>query len=369
MNTRAPLRVPSPTATADRPAPVEMAAAPNNLPAVAAPSQNGATIMTATPAAPLIFPVTGVAKIAGAISSVMSEIGIVGKDGRNEFHKYNYAKMEDVLQRLTPLIAKNGLAIIQTELDRSMFDDDRAIAVRYGFTIIHASGEVWPERPVQTGLSRCRDSKGGFDDKCLNKAHTAARKYFLLALFQIPTGDEDDADAGRNDGAPQRQSAPPRRAPVPSPTGHIAPYAIPTNGEKAQTWAPKFLAVIPHAESEGELAEWDKLNDLALNIVNEKAPQLYQDIVKAVEKRRAELAPKAPDATPTKPKADGIPDAATMPEEFLKWADAQMAAVTDPHALDPLYNDMIEPQATGLFPPDKEELAAMHAKHERRLEP
>jgi hypothetical protein len=48
---------------------------------------------------------------------------------------------------------------------------------------------------MQTGMSRCRDSKGGFDDKSMNKCHTAARKYFLLALFQIPTGDIDDADS------------------------------------------------------------------------------------------------------------------------------------------------------------------------------
>ena len=48
----------------------------------------------------------------------------------------------------------------------------------------------------QTGVSTCRNSKGGWDDKSLNKCHTAARKYFLLSLFQIPTGEEDDADKG-----------------------------------------------------------------------------------------------------------------------------------------------------------------------------
>jgi ERF superfamily len=136
-----------------------------------------------------------IGKLATAIANVMKDIGIVGKDGTNTFHNYKYAKMEDVLRRVTPLIAREGIVIVQTEIDRSMFDNDRAIAVKYAFTICHASGEVWPERPVQTGLSRCRDSKGGFDDKCINKCHTAARKYFILALFQVPTGVDDDADA------------------------------------------------------------------------------------------------------------------------------------------------------------------------------
>ncbi len=144
-----------------------------------------------------------IAKIATAIANVMQNVGVVGKDGTNKFHNYKYTKMEDVLKRITPLIAKEGLVIMQTEIGRAMFDGDRAIAVKYAFTICHSSGEVWPERPVQTGLSRCRDSKGGFDDKCINKCHTAARKYFILALFQVPTGVDEDADA---DGADVNRS-------------------------------------------------------------------------------------------------------------------------------------------------------------------
>jgi hypothetical protein len=329
-----------------------------------------------------------VAKIAGAISAVMTEIGVVAKEGRNEFHRYNYAKMEDVLQRLTPLIAKNGLAIIQTELDRSMFDEDRAIAVRYAFTIVHSSGEVWPERPVQTGVSRCRDSKGGFDDKCLNKAHTAARKYFLLGLFQIPTGDEDDADRGDND----RGS--PRRAPVPSPSGYVAPHALPTQGEQVHTWTPKFLALIAKAESEAELTEWEKSNGAALDLVYGKQPGLYESVLKAFDKRRAELraasAPEKPaerpSANPSPDKGEGvasapaptaasspakdvIPDAESDPDGFLKWSDAQLASVIDPHSLEVMYNDHIEPLAGKLMPPDQEELLGLFRKHEARLAP
>jgi hypothetical protein len=136
-----------------------------------------------------------IVQIATAIAGVMNDIGVVGKSGENKFQNYKYAKMENILQKLTPLIAKHGLVIIQTEVERSLFDNDHVIAIKYQFTIVHTSGSVWPDRPMQTGMSRCRDSKGGFDDKSMNKCHTAARKYFLLALFQIPTGDVDDADS------------------------------------------------------------------------------------------------------------------------------------------------------------------------------
>ena len=41
----------------------------------------------------------------------------------------------------------------------------------------------------------------------MNKCHTAARKYLLLALFQIPTGEEDDADQGDRRSAPAQVPA------------------------------------------------------------------------------------------------------------------------------------------------------------------
>lgn len=177
-----------------------------NLPAVATSASNGFVVNHPEERAILVG--AGIAKIASAISSVMTEIGVIEKRGINNFHHYAYAKMEDVLQTLTPLIAKHGLVIVQTEVSRSMFDADKAIAIEYAFTIAHKDGAIWPDRPRQTGLARCRDSKGGFDDKAMNKAHTAARKYFLLALFQIPTGDEDDADQS---GSSDNNADPPKK--------------------------------------------------------------------------------------------------------------------------------------------------------------
>lgn len=368
MNTRpSAMRVPSPSATiVERPAPVEMQAMSNNLPAVtgAAPIAAPSAVLTPSPT---------VANIAQAISAVMSEIGVVTKDGQNKFQNYKYAKMEDILQQLTPLIGKNGLAIIQTELDRSMFDNDSVIAVRYAFTIMHKSGDVWPERPIQTGVSRCRDSKGGFDDKALNKAHTAARKYFLLALFQIPTGDEDDADRGEASTHPPASA--PRRAPspVPSPTGKVGPHAVSTDGEKVQTWAPKFMAYLVKAETLDELTTWETLNDGALNMVYEKAPLLYDTVLKAFETRRAALTPavvpqetKVPVAPPVK---SDIPSPTDDPEGFFKWVDAELATCTDYATAEALWNEKIEPAANGLFPPDFEHALGIWRKHENRLAP
>jgi ERF superfamily protein len=156
-----------------------------------------AEVITTLPAVP-----SGGGLVA-AIAAVMNEVHVVAKRGENEFHRYRYATMGDILKEVTPLLGRFGIVIFQSETGRAMFDDDNVIAVEYSFTVAHASGETWPHVIKQTGVSTCRNSKGGWDDKSLNKCHTAARKYFLLALFQIPTGEEeDDADRGKDDRRP-----------------------------------------------------------------------------------------------------------------------------------------------------------------------
>lgn len=133
-------------------------------------------------------------KIIAAIAKIMSEVGSVKKDGENKFHGYKYATASDILHKIQPLLAREGLVIFQNEVSRDLIADGSALAINYEFTIAHKDGDVWNERIKQTGMAAARNSKGGFDDKAANKCHTAARKYFMLALFQIPTGDYDDAD-------------------------------------------------------------------------------------------------------------------------------------------------------------------------------
>jgi hypothetical protein len=130
-----------------------------------------------------------------AISNIMAEVGSVAKAGKNTFHNYSYTTAADILHKLQPLMAREGLIVFQTETARDMMMDESVLAVTYDFTLAHKDGETWPTPVVRTGMSSARNSKGGFDDKALNKCHTSAHKYFHLTLFEIPTGDYDDADA------------------------------------------------------------------------------------------------------------------------------------------------------------------------------
>ena len=176
--------------------------AQRNLPATVAASP---AVKSEGPPLPTM-PVTPFAKLAEAIAAITMEVAAdpITKKGKNAFHHYSYARMQDILGGLSPLMGKHGIAIMQTEVERGLLDNGDVIFATYDFTIIHKSGEVWPFPQRQTGTSKVRDSKGGYDDKGLNKCHTAARKYFLLSLFQIPTTDDDDADRGDYDRGPKK---------------------------------------------------------------------------------------------------------------------------------------------------------------------
>ncbi len=56
--------------------------------------------------------------LVAAIADVMNEVHVVAKRGLNEFHKYRYATMGDILQEITPLLGRHWIVIFQSETDR-----------------------------------------------------------------------------------------------------------------------------------------------------------------------------------------------------------------------------------------------------------
>lgn len=243
-------------------------------------------------------PFSQTASIANAISCIMAELQPVVKQGENKFHGYKYARAQDILQMLTPLLARHGLVIFQTECSRQLFDGDAVIAVTYEFTIAHISGAVWPDRPRQTGVCRARDSKGGLDDKAVNKCHTAARKYFLLALFQIPTEDMDDADAHETGGKPREPSRriipaeakPPEAMPMADPRLQPntpkapvgGPRPIPLHVGREVEWGMEYLKAIRTAPDLTAIQEWERLNLHHIGQIELDEPAVHKRLKTAI---------------------------------------------------------------------------------------
>lgn len=244
-----------------------------------------------------------------AVNGVMKSIGPVTKSGSNDFHKYNYAKASDVVALVQPLMAEHGLIIIQSEVERTLIAEESAMQIVYDFQLYHVDDEdsetVFARH---TGLSSCRARNGAFDDKAANKCHTAARKYFLMALFQIVTKEMDDQDAdGQEDAAPGVNISPrtgvsrgragkvgndviaaPVASKPPSPTPTV-PVAISAAGKNEVSWASEFVQLIQAATDINFLTEAVVLNGKVLERVKEKAPELYRNICDRVHEKERDF--------------------------------------------------------------------------------
>ena len=183
--------------------------------------------------------------IAEAVLSVMKEVGYVEKKGQNKFHGYNYAAVGDILAKVQPALVDAGLVILQNEVSHDLIADGALMEARYEFTLAHKASDVVYGPIKHTGLAAAKNSKGGYDDKALNKCHTAARKYFILGVFQIPTGDLPDPDADED-----REHHKPA---TPAPTSRkqeADPIA------KAREWANNAHAALAKMKFLNELNVW-----------------------------------------------------------------------------------------------------------------
>jgi hypothetical protein len=142
-------------------------------------------------------PMPYAASIAKAVLSVSREVGTIQREGFNSFQKYKYTRWEDINERLSPLLQKHGLIIVQSEINRSLLEENEqgsVLAIVYHFTLVNGeTGEQWP--PIEwTGIARLRDAKGVSDDKAATKCHTQAEKFFCVKQFKIVTDDMSAED-------------------------------------------------------------------------------------------------------------------------------------------------------------------------------
>jgi hypothetical protein len=312
-----------------------------------------------------ILPFQGVGNLAKGIASVMAEVGTIQKTGFNKFHNYAYATLQDLLFAVTPLMGKYGVCVIQNEVERTQVET--RILVTYEFSIFHTSGEIWPDRPRFTGMCNGRNSKGDYDEKAINKCHSGARKYFLLSLFQVPSGDFDDADEGPPQQAVSTEQPKtdkrPRTVPgpTPKPTTKGEPHKILLGaGGGADKWATEYLNAIAEAKSQQEITEWDGLNDSTLQALSDKYPEVYERIRAASEQRMEQLTPQS-EITMPDPKKDA--------QEAMNWIAQSLLDAMTYDTAEVFWNSVVAPREKEFDPADWELLMNEWRRAEIRLNP
>lgn len=122
--------------------------------------------------------------IAGKLVKVMGELKRVAKNGRNEFHKYDYVTEADIMDAVREQLVKNNVAFTTSVEFTNKEGDITSVMTRHMF-IDADSGEIIEVK----GFSHGQD-KG---DKAAAKAITSATKYALMKTFMISTGDDIEA--------------------------------------------------------------------------------------------------------------------------------------------------------------------------------
>jgi len=132
-------------------------------------------------------------KIYTLIPKVMSDVGAIGKDRRNQHQNYSFRGIEDMYNEIQPMLVKHGVFCVPQVIDRvseQFTSKNGSVSFRVLLTVNHkfyADDGSFVE-VITTGE--------GIDtsDKASNKAMSAAMKYAFIELLSIPTQDIEDGD-------------------------------------------------------------------------------------------------------------------------------------------------------------------------------
>ena len=109
----------------------------------------------------------------------------VPKNGRNEFHKYDYATEADLTDTLRPLMAEAGVLFFPTIESETKQGDVATVVLKVSFIDAEDGSSI-----IGRWLGEGQD-KG---DKAFYKAFTGAVKYALMKTFLVATGDDPELD-------------------------------------------------------------------------------------------------------------------------------------------------------------------------------
>lgn len=133
-------------------------------------------------------------KIYGAIASAMSEIDAIGKTKRNAQQGFLYRGVDDVMNTLNPILAKNKIFIVPEVCEHTR--EERHTAK--GGTLLYSICKIKFRFYTEDGSYIEAVTIGeGMDsgDKATNKAMAIAFKYACFQVFCIPTEEMKEPDA------------------------------------------------------------------------------------------------------------------------------------------------------------------------------
>ena len=128
-----------------------------------------------------------------SITKIMEEVPSIGKNKKNSTQGFMYRGIDDVMNALQPLLAKNKVFIVPEILEQTR--EERQ--TQKGGNLIYSICRIKYKFYAEDGSSIEAITIGeGMDsgDKATNKAMAIAMKYALFQVFCIPTEEMKDPD-------------------------------------------------------------------------------------------------------------------------------------------------------------------------------
>lgn len=129
-----------------------------------------------------------------SITKIMEEVPSIGKTQKNKTQGFMYRGIDDVMNALQPLLAKNKVFIVPEILEQMR--EERTTSK--GGNLIYSICKIKYKFYAEDGSSVEAITIGeGMDsgDKATNKAMAIAMKYALFQVFCIPTDEMKDPDS------------------------------------------------------------------------------------------------------------------------------------------------------------------------------
>lgn len=159
------------------------------------------------------------------IPKVMADIGVIGKDRKNDQQGYKFRGIDDVYAAVQPAFVKHGIFVIPEVTDQ--IREERQ--TKHGNTLLYTILRVRHTFYAPDGSSVQAVTVGeamDSGDKSANKAMSAAMKYACLEVFAIPTEGDNDTENQSHELAPQRGQQQ-QRQPAPRQQNPAGPKATP----------------------------------------------------------------------------------------------------------------------------------------------
>jgi len=173
------------------------------------------------------------AKLFAKVAKVMTAVRTLPKDGENTYDKYKYIKGDDAFERIGYAMAANNLVALPSIIECTTQIGESGSGKPMLRTVVHLAitladgdtGETWTGDWYGEGADR--------GDKSINKAITAAMKYYLLRVFNVGSGEDADEESPEvtKPAAKAQQPAQRQAALAPQPQAqHRQPEAPVSNG-------------------------------------------------------------------------------------------------------------------------------------------